>query len=244
MFTLREPLRRGRALAAPGAKPFGEALRFLVRNRAALAAHFAGLSLLVFVIYGSQLWIPEFFARTHQLSRGDAGLTYGVILAACGAGGLVAGGFLADRFVARGRADGHLRAIIISILLMLPFAVMAPLMPNAQLAFALLIPGTFFSAMHGGVAGAALQLVAPNEMRGQIIALYFFVANLIGLGLGPTAVAALTDYVFADPAKLRYSLALVAAIALPVSVLILIFGLKPFRRSVEAAPDWAAARAQ
>jgi MFS family permease len=237
MYTLKEPARRGRISQETQTNTVSlrDALRFFARNRGAFLAHFAGLSCLVFVIYGWIAWVPEFFARTYGMSRGDAGLTYGAVQALCGAGGLIAGGWLADRFYARGRADGHLRTILICVLLTLPFFVAMPFMPTAQLALALLIPGTFFSAMHGGVAGAALQLVTPNEMRGQIIALYFFVANLIGLGLGPTAVAATTDFLLRDPALLRYSLSIVAAVALPLSALILLLGLKPFRQSVEAA---------
>jgi len=53
----------------------------------------------------------------------------------------------------------------------------------------------------------------PNTMRAQASALYLFVVNLIGLGLGPTAVAMTTDYVFADDLAVRYSLLSVATLA-------------------------------
>jgi len=67
------------------------------------------------------------------------------------------------------------------------------------------------------------------------------VANLVGLGLGPTAVALVTDKVFGDDAALRYGLAIVTAVALPISAIILSFGLKPFARAVAAAEDRLAA---
>jgi hypothetical protein len=67
------------------------------------------------------------------------------------------------------------------------------------------------------------------------VALYFLVANLVGLGLGPTAIALVTDAVFGDDAALRYAIAIVTAAALPASALILTFGLKPFAAAAAAA---------
>ena len=49
------------------------------------------------------------------------------------------------------------------------------------------------------------------------------------------AFALVTELVFGRPEALRYGLAIVTAVALPVSALILTAGLKPFARAVEAA---------
>ena len=46
-------------------------------------------------------------------------------------------------------------------------------------------------SMPFGVAPAAIQQMMPNTMRAQATALYLFVINLVGIGLGPTIVAAL-----------------------------------------------------
>ncbi|MDB5427294.1 MAG: transporter, partial [Phenylobacterium sp.] len=120
-------------------------------------------------------------------------------------------------------------------LLLLPLFVGMALAPTEPLALALMIAGMLLGTIHGGVAGAALQMIAPNRLRARIVALYFLAANLIGLGLGPTAIALVTDKVFHDDAALRYGLAIVTAVALPVSALILTLGLKPFARAVEAS---------
>ena len=64
-------------------------------------------------------------------------------------------------------------------------------------------------------------------MRGQASAVYLFIVNLIGLGLGPTAVALATDYVFGDKAMVGYSLALIGGIALPISGLVLWLAASP-----------------
>ncbi len=80
----------------------------------------------------------------------------------------------------------------------------------------------------------ATSLITPNRFRAQVTALYFFVANLIGFGLGPTAVAAITDYGFGRDDALAWSMVIVAAAALPASALVIAWGRAPFRRSVAA----------
>ena len=55
----------------------------------------------------------------------------------------------------------------------------------------------------GGGAAAALQEIAPNQMRGQVTAIYWFVTNFFGIGLGATLVALATDNFFKDELDLR-----------------------------------------
>ncbi|MEK9868720.1 MAG: MFS transporter, partial [Gammaproteobacteria bacterium] len=92
----------------------------------------------------------------------------------------------------------------------------------------------FFSAFQGGISGGTLQLMTPNRMRGQVMALYMLAANLIGLGLGPTVIAMTTDYVFGYDAALGKSIALCAAVLCPLGALILWRSLPAIRRQYEA----------
>jgi hypothetical protein len=62
---------------------------------------------------------------------------------------------------------------------------------------------------------------------------YLFVLNLVGLGLGPTAVAVLTDYVFRADAAVGRSLAIVGGAGLLDGVLCLRAGRAPYRIAVE-----------
>jgi MFS family permease len=102
------------------------------------------------------------------------------------------------------------------------------------------VPSAFFASAPFGVAPAAIQQMMPNSMRGQASAIYLFVVNLIGLGLGPTAVAMTTDYVFQDDNAVRYSLLLVATLAHVVAALLLWAGIKPFQRSLDHLQKWTA----
>jgi hypothetical protein len=93
------------------------------------------------------------------------------------------------------------------------------------------------------LAAAAIQKMMPNAMRGQASAIYLFAVNLIGLGIGPSAVAWVTDYVFADESMLRYSLLIVNCVAHLASAALLAAGVRPFQRSLKQRDEWNAANA-
>jgi MFS family permease len=114
-------------------------------------------------------------------------------------------------------------------------------MPTPGLALALLVPATLGGAIPTAAGTAALMMIAPSQMRAQVSALYYFVINLIGLAVGPTSVALVTDYGFANESALRYSLASVAFVAGICAAALLLSLLAPYRKTVEQAHDWAAA---
>ncbi len=245
LFTIREPLRRG-AHAQAGrehaALPLSEVVAYLRENWQTIAYHHIGFALLAFASYGISAWIPAFLQRTHAMSARSAGVSYGVIVMLAGTAGIVFGGRLADRLAERGYRDAKLRTGTIAALAGLPFGLLFPLVPSAELALLALIPAAFTTSMPFGCAPAAIQEMMPNPMRGQASALYLFVINLIGLGLGPTAVALCTDYLFGDDAALRYSLLLVTVTAHVAAAALLWAGQRPFRDSLKRLDAWHAAR--
>jgi hypothetical protein len=119
----------------------------------------------------------------------------------------------------------------VALLWLLP-ATFGPLMPTAQLALLAAVPIVFFLNSYFGVCIAALQLMTPNRMRAQVSALLLFMTNLFGLALGPTAVAALTDFLFGDDQALRYSLALLPLLVCPLAALLLGRGLRHYRNTL------------
>ena len=82
-----------------------------------------------------------------------------------------------------------------------------------------------------GSGPAALQEMLPNRMRGTTTSLAVLVVNLIGLGLGPTLVALLTDYVFADPKQLHTALAITTPCMALVAAVFGRLSLKPYASS-------------
>jgi len=68
--------------------------------------------------------------------------------------------------------------------------------------------------------------------------MYLFPVNLIGIGLGPTAVALITERGFGNPADLKYSMAIVGCVASVMAAAILSAGIRPFRDSLRRAEHW------
>ena len=92
-------------------------------------------------------------------------------------------------------------------------AALVPLMPSYQLATLMFVPQIIMAAAQTALAPVAIINITPNQIRGQVIAVYFFVISMTGYTLGPTSVALLTDYVFQDESLIRYSISIVALVA-------------------------------
>jgi len=240
MRTVREPPRRGRLPAAQAGEPLPirTVVAYVLARRRAYGAHIVGISIFVMVVYGLNLWGPTYLIRTFGYSGVDAGWTFGLIMVGAGTLGLLTAGWLADSWIARGRSDAYVRVILASMILMMPFVVSLGFVTDSAIALPLLALAIFFSAFQGGLAGGALQVMTPNQMRGQVMAVYLLLANLIGLGLGPTVVAATTDFVFRDDAAIGQSLALAGGLLCPIAATILAAGLRSIRAELEAADQW------
>jgi len=238
MLAIKEPVRRG--AGAGVAVPLSEVGRYIRANRRTVLLHNFGFAGLAFAGYGSAAWIPTFYIRTYGWDAGQVGIVYGSIVAVFGCLGIVFGGRLADWMAKRGRSDANMRVGLYAALGALPMVVLFPVMETAFLASLLLAPAVFCLSMPFGVAPAAIQEIMPNSMRGQASAIYLFVITLIGLGVGPTAVALVTDFVFADDSALRYSLLIVTTLAVLMSIILLSKSLKPYRESVTRLEQWAA----
>ena len=242
LATIREPVRRERLRVAPAKQCPGVTLaefgRFLKLNNRTFMAHALGFGCLGLLVNGMALWTPTFLARTYGWELSDAGIAYGILLLVFGGSGVYLGGWMADRIDRSGRVGGpFVTASLCAIGVVAP-AIAYPLMPTAHLSLIVMAPMILCSSAPWGVAVSALQQMAPNELRGQVGAFYLFTVNLIGIGLGPTLVALLTDYWFSDPAALRYSMVVVSGTAAIAAALSLRWGLPHFRASLDRALAW------
>ena len=237
-LSMREPARRIGTKKAPGApagpKPVSvaELIAFLRAQRYTFGCHFLGYSLLALTFNGVIAWAPAYLVRVFDLSRGEIGAALGLSILVFGAIGIVAGGWVADALSRRGHADGTIITGVISaagVSVSLPLAFTAS--SAAQTIF-WMAPFMFFSSFAYGAAAAALQFVTPNQMRAQVSAIYLFVLNFLGIGLGPTAVAMVTDYVFEDESAVGVSIAVVGTAAAVIGGVVLHIGRRFYRRSL------------
>ena len=244
MWTVKEPVRRGRlmvgatAKARPASIPIRDVARFIFENRGTYGPMFLGLAFNTVLAFGSASWAPAFFGRTYGWSMTQVGLVSGSVYLIVWPFGAMFGSWLAEYLQKKGYDDANLRVVVLAIVLLLPGQILLPLMPNAELAVALSAVNGFFAAWVLGPQNAAIQIVTPNEMRGQITALALFIFNVVGFGMGPTVVALFTDYVFGSEDQLRYSLATVAAVLGPLAALSIWYGLKAYGQRVARVRAW------
>jgi MFS family permease len=160
-----------------------------------------------------------------------------LIVLFCGTAGVFFAGWLSDQLALRGRLDAQLRVAAYGYVGCGLFGALAPLMPTAPAALAMLAPAIFFSNMPYSCAGTAIQLIIPNRARAQVTAIYVTFTTLVGLVVGPIVIGLMTDHVFRDPADVRYSLAIVVGIAAPAMVVLILTALRPFRALRELRTD-------
>lgn len=233
MLSIKEPPRRERMGAQVGTVSLREALAFLRMHFRIYTALIIGSAFLALAAYSLFAWTPAYFIRVYDYSPKEIGVTFGLILMAGGTLGLLVGSSLADLWYARGRLTAHIDVMASLSLLALPPAFLLIQAESASTALACLSFLVFFLAVHTGLTPAALHLVTPNELRGQITAVYMFAVNLIGLGLGPTIVALVTDSFFRDPAAVGRSLGLVICFSLIIGLIILLSGRNAYRKRQE-----------
>ena len=235
MLTIKEPARRDvvtlseNTESQPGEPSIRETLAFVRHNIRAYGAVLLGFALLATVSYGFFTWAPSFLIRTYGFEASKAGYSFGLLILVLGTCGTLLGGLLADRLLSRGKLDAKMRVAFYAGGATLVFGCIAPLMPSATLALLFLAPTIVSIGIPVGLGPAALNFITPNQLRGQVIALYLFGVNLIGLGFGPTFVAVITDYGFGDPAAVRYSLAIIAVIISALAMIVIASGMSAYR---------------
>jgi predicted MFS family arabinose efflux permease len=205
-WIVRDP-GHGRAEEGPRAPApsFGTVFRTLAAKPSFWLLSF-GAGTASLVSYGLAFWIPSFLARSYELSLVERSWLYAFIALIGGSAGIYFGGRLGDRL---GNANPRGYALVPAI----AFAITGPL---NMLAFAtnnlwvatiaFIIPGALGLAWLGPVVTAITRLVPP-EMRATASAMFLFINNLVGLGLGTFVIGRISDALtarFAEEA-LRYS---------------------------------------
>ncbi|MEO5492391.1 MAG: MFS transporter [Sphingomonas sp.] len=191
--------------------------------------------------YGLALWVPKIIAVhygwTDKADLIKVGQFMGALLLIGGTTGIFLGGVLADRL---GRADRawYARIPAIAWLITAPMFMLGLYTPTPLLAwFLLLIPNALNTLWLGPIITAA-QHLAPSRMRAGTSGTFLMVNNLLGLGLGPLLMGALSDalkHSYGD-ASLRYAAIICVSLYL-VAALLAFLSIKPLKRGWVEAED-------
>jgi len=226
-FTLREPrvttlLAARRAAGDPGSgttraspmhgsraeQPSLKELYVALGRNATFRHLLIAYSIVSFFNYGIGNWQPTFFVRSFGLTSGEIGRWFAVVYGLSTFLGVYLGGEWASRRAALDEPRQFRIMAAANVVFNVALWSLIYLSRNRYVAFALMGLSNFGSAAIYGPLFAAFQTLVQPRMRAMSIAIVYLFSNLIGMGLGPLAVGAMSDGLrplFGDE-SLRYAL--------------------------------------
>ncbi len=193
-FTIKEPVKGRTDSGAAKGKDYSlkEVVNTLLQKKTFVFLALA-TGMQAFGNYGIGNWLGSFFLRVHGMEIQTVGITLGFIAVIGGGLGTFLGGVFTDQ----------LRSRDIRWYLWLPsLAALLNILPSAFVFFgqetnavlAVLVATYFIGALYLGPSIAVTHSLVPAKMRAFASAVLFFALNIIGMGLGPTMVGVLSDW--------------------------------------------------
>ncbi len=183
-----------RVAASPAG--FGATIAQFFRNPLLLMASLAS-GAGNFITYGLLNFTTLFLMREKGMTLGDVAIWYALVVAIGMGGGIYASGRIVDRFAARSKA-AYATVPAVSLVLALPFFLGFAWAPSWPLALAFLLVPMFLNSFFLSATVTFVQSEVPAERRVISGALLLLVMNFIGLGLGPTYVGRMSDWLRPD----------------------------------------------
>lgn len=174
---------------------------------------------------GLIFWLPSFLVRIYGFSLGRAGFLAGVLQIGAGLIGILAGGWLADRWTRR-HPGGRLLTLGAGFLLGTPFAIVALLSSNIVLFAAAASLAVICYSVYFPCLAPQIQDVVWPAHRAVAVALNILLGHLLGNLLSAPVIGWVSD----QTGDLRYALLMVPLLAL-LGGLVALSGVK------SAGPD-------
>jgi predicted MFS family arabinose efflux permease len=193
LLTVREPARglSDHIVAPPKAPPLRETLRFIASQRSLMLV-LLGSTLSYVTIAGMSSWTFSFIVRVHGVALKEIAFPLGIGFVCGGLIGNSLGGWLVDRMAQR---DERWRLWIIAIGALCSVAVGATsvLVEDIRLFIVLTAAFAGLSIFWFGSASSLSQSLVEVRMRSTVGGIFFLLSNMVGYGLGPVIVGALSD---------------------------------------------------
>jgi len=190
-----------------------------------------GYSLMITMSGAQALWGPAYFNRLHHMPIGQFGPFFGVVMGIGGTAGLLLGGAISDALTRRGITVAPARVILASIILQTPLLITAYLVKDRSVALAFFSAGVVVLTLNGALQTATFQRFTPPRMLGSVWAIYLIFASLIGSGLGPVLIGAISQSLSPTGQRLGEALAIATILLLPLAGLLVFLALKPLAQS-------------
>ena len=142
--------------------------------------------------YGLALWVPTVLERSFGFGLIERGQFLASIFLIGGTTGVFMGGWLADR-LGQGDRRWYGRLPAIAWLITAPTFAIGLLSTDPWLAWPLLLIPNALNILWLGPVATAIQHLVAQPMRSTASASFLLINNLIGLGVGPTLIGALSE---------------------------------------------------
>jgi len=192
---------------------------------------FAALALSATESQGLGAWRVPFVLRTYGWSEAEIGNILAPMLLVAMLLGIMFGGAFVT-WLGKRHKDANIRAAAILFGGTTIVSIAAPLMPTGELALGCMALGAFFGLAGAPAQNAAIQRIAPNEMRGQVTAIYLFMFTFFG-AMGSFLIGLVADYVVGDSHRLWQAILITASIVMPAATFFMWRGIRPYREEVE-----------
>jgi MFS family permease len=239
-LTVREPQRVAPAAEGPHIPADGGLLRKIITFMgfdAARAIHaggrvyypmFGALALSAIEVFGIMFWRTPYLMREFGWDAKQIGDLIGSVALVASIGGMVAGGVFVE-WLAKRHKDANIRAAFLCFCGSTMTIITALLIPDPFWSTFAFGCSAFFSIAGAVPQNAAIQRVAPNDMRGQITAFYLFMFTFFG-AMGSWFIGAISDKVTGD---LGRAILTTAVTLMPLAAFLMYRAIKPYREEVE-----------
>lgn len=210
-FTLPEPVRGNQEGFQEDAPPMWEGMKAILRIPtiprllcAKMALQMANAAFLV--------WVPAFFMRVHELSTSKMTVLFGLAVGLGSVAAVIIGGLASDWLSKRGERWRPYYCAL-GMLFGMPFLLMVIFGSTYVATIGLFLVSLVSGGGTAVSVAAGLSIVKAN-VRGLMTAMMSFCMSVVGYGLGPPLLGAITDSlkpVYGDMA-LRYSLIVIPII--------------------------------
>jgi MFS family permease len=230
LLTIREPARRGKAREGQS-MPLTQVFAEIGRRRAVYLPLFIGLAFSALESQALGQWRVPLLIRKYGWDPAMIGNWLSPMVLVASLTGLFVGTALTEWLMKRYK-DGIVRATLICFTLAIPCAVFAPMMPTGELCLLLYSLAGMFGIASAIPQNAAIQRITPNEMRGQVTAVYLYMFIFFG-AMGSVVIGSINQYLMGGEANLWKTMAVTAAVLMPLAAISISFGVKPFGREIE-----------
>jgi MFS family permease len=233
VFLLPEPPRAISTVAGHNNAGESDLRSHLSAHRVTLGLMFGGLIFMALIFYSFAAWAPSMMVRTFGLSIAEVGKSLGVITITSSIAGTIVAGMSVDWLSKKGYRDAPIRVAMCACLLALPAIVSAPLMGSLTLCWLLLGVYLMFISGWATLGLLAVSGVSSDGIKGRMTSIFTLVMMIGSATMGPQLTAFFTDFVFVDESKLNWSIALTAALTLPIAALFFRACMPHYADSVE-----------